>query len=366
MSATITSKGRKQNISALINYATEAKKTAFEEELLITGIKCSGEPNEAKKEMNFTRKRMNNSKKDKTQGYHIVHYYSEEATTNHDPYFLHDLSVKFSEEAFPECQILVSSHINTNHFHSHIVINNVDLSTGKRIRIDPKDLEYMRGINDRVLEENGINPIDNNYYNNLSQRKNTYSKNSKRLKNGEKNHQLTIQEAVYNVLNNKKIITFDSFARELAQNYNIEVYRHSKKSKKLGYNLYKYEIDFCSNKDFYIELGKNKESRKEKSQYILRNFSARKLGKDFSLEGIERRLFENDIKLKRIIKQNNEKEFPTEKLTTKNLLDNINDSAQEINRLLNDDVNMYRAEKDYEHLQRNLELERKRRSSQER
>lgn len=37
MSASITSKGRKQNLSALINYATEAKKTTFEEELLITG-----------------------------------------------------------------------------------------------------------------------------------------------------------------------------------------------------------------------------------------------------------------------------------------------------------------------------------------
>lgn len=114
MSASVTSKGRKQNLRVLINYATEAKKT-FEEELLITGIKCSSNSNEAKEEMNFTRNRMDNVKKDKTQAYHVVHSYSEEATINHDPYFLHDLSVKFAEEAFPECQILVSSHVNTDH-----------------------------------------------------------------------------------------------------------------------------------------------------------------------------------------------------------------------------------------------------------
>lgn len=256
MSASITSKGRKKNISALINYVADAKKTAFEEDFLITGIMCSGEPNEAKEEMNFTRKRINKSKQDKTQGYHIVHSFSEEVTINHDPYFLHDLSVKFAKEAFPECQILVSSHVNTEHFHSHIVINNVDLATGKRIRIDPKDLEDMREINDRVLEGNGINPIDNNYYNNLNQRRNMYSRNSKQLKIGEKSHQLIIQEAVYNVLNNKKNITFDSFEGELARDYNIEVYRHTKNSKKLGYNLYKNKINFYSNKDFYIEFNK--------------------------------------------------------------------------------------------------------------
>lgn len=366
MSASITSKGRKKNLSALINYATEAKKTAFEEELLITGIKCSGEPNEAVEEMNFARKRMNKAKKDKTQVYHVVHSFSEEATINHDPYFLHDLSVKFAEEAFPECQILVSSHVNTDHFHSHIVVNNINLATGKRIRIDPKDLENMRKINDRVLEGNGIKPIDNDYYNNLSQRRNMYSRNSKRLKNGEKNHQLTIQEAVYDVLNNKKNITFHSFADELARDYNIEVYRHSKNSKKLGYNLYKDEIDFYSNKDFYIELGKNKGSRKEKSQYILRNFSGRKLGKDFSFKGIERRLFQNEMNQQRKIKQDKKKEISLEKISKSDILDDINDSAQEINRLLNDDINMYRAKKDYEHLQRKLELERQRRSFLER
>lgn len=224
----------------------------------------------------------------------------------------------------------------------------------------------MRKINDRVLEENGMKPIDNDYYSNLSQRKNMYSRNSKRLKNGEKNQQLTIQEAIYDVLNNKKIITFDSFTDKLARDYNIEVYRHSKNSKKLGYNLYKDEIDFYSNKDFYIELGKNKESRKEKSQYILRNFSGRKLGKDFSFEGIERRLLQNEMDWQMKNKQDKKQEKLVEKISSSNLLDEINDSAQEMNRLLNDDVNMYRAEKDYEYLQRKLELEKQRRSSQER
>lgn len=77
-------------------------------------------------------------------------------------------------------------------------------------------------------------------------------------------------------------------------------------------------------------------------------------------------LLQNEMDWQIKNKQDKKQEKLVEKISSSNLLDEINDSAQEMNRLLNDDVNMYRAEKDYEYLQRKLELEKQRRSSQER
>ncbi|MFC7054955.1 relaxase/mobilization nuclease domain-containing protein [Enterococcus alcedinis] len=62
----------------------------------------------------------------------------------------------------------MASYNDKEHFHSHLVINNIDLKRGKRIRIDPKDLECMRNINDETLLESDLNPIDNSYYEKLN------------------------------------------------------------------------------------------------------------------------------------------------------------------------------------------------------
>lgn len=83
------------------------------------------------------------------------------------------------------------------------------------------------------------------------------------------------------------------FADELAKYYHIEVYRYSKNSNKLGYVFYKEDENFYDKREEFILLGRNKESRKEKEQYIERTFSSRKPGTDYSLEQIENRLREN-------------------------------------------------------------------------
>lgn len=83
------------------------------------------------------------------------------------------------------------------------------------------------------------------------------------------------------------------FSEALAKNHHIEVYRYSEKSNRLGYCLYKEEADFYHNRERFISLGKNKQSRKEKEPYLELTFSARKLGKNYSLEEVEMRLKEN-------------------------------------------------------------------------
>ena len=173
------------------------------------------------------------------------------------------------------------------------MINNIDLETGKRIRIDPKDLERMRNINDETLLENDLQPIDNAYYEKLNKRKNIYSNDPSRLRTNQVNHQEVVQDAIETTLNDARIHNFEVFADELAKEHHIEVYRYSKNSNKLGYVLYKEDSNFYDNREEFILLGKNKKSRKEKEQYIERTFSARKLVTDYSFEEIEKRVRDN-------------------------------------------------------------------------
>lgn len=90
---------------------------------------------------------------------------------------------------------------------------NIDLETGKRIRIDPKDLERMRNINDETLLENDLKPIGNSYYENLNKLKNIYSNDPCRLRTNQVNHQEIVQEAIGSALNDPKVHTFESICR---------------------------------------------------------------------------------------------------------------------------------------------------------
>lgn len=292
MGASITSLGRKKNLSSLIQYVVNPYKDK-EKCVAITGINCSDEPSEAIEEMNYTRRKMNGSK-DITQAYHVVHSFDKKISKELSKEKMHEIAVEFAERAFPNSDVFIASHNDKDHFHSHLVINNLDFETGKRIRIDPKDLERLRKLNDEVLLENRLETIDNEYYENLEKRKNIYSNDSTKLKKGQLNHQEVVQNAIEKTLENRKVNSFESFSEELAKNHNIEVYRFSKNSNKLGYVLYKKEVDFYNRREELVALGKNKSSRKEREQYVERTFSARKLGKKYSFEQVSEQLSENN------------------------------------------------------------------------
>ena len=211
-----------------------------------------------------------NKSEDIAQAFHVIHSFDKNISKELSIEKMHEIAVEFAEKAFPNSQIIVASHNDKDHFHSHLVINNIDMETCKRLRIDPKDLERMRKINDEVLVENGLEPVDNQYYENLEKRTNLYSNDPSKLKNGKINYQEFVQNAIEATLENCEVNSFVRFSDHLAKEYNIEVYQFSKTNNKLGYVLYK-----------------------EKSQYVERTFSARKLGKKYSFESVFERLEKN-------------------------------------------------------------------------
>ncbi|WP_231130289.1 relaxase/mobilization nuclease domain-containing protein [Enterococcus gallinarum] len=74
MGATITSKGRKKNLSSLLQYAANPSKK--EKCVAVSGINCSDDSEEALQEMNLVRTKMNKSK-DIAQAFHVIHSFDK-------------------------------------------------------------------------------------------------------------------------------------------------------------------------------------------------------------------------------------------------------------------------------------------------
>ena len=47
-------------------------------------------------------------------------------------------------------------HIDKDHYHNHIVINSVDLETGKKYQSNKKQRELVKEANDSICHEHGL------------------------------------------------------------------------------------------------------------------------------------------------------------------------------------------------------------------
>ena len=78
---------------------------------------------------------------------------------NITPETAHEIALKFAEEQFPEYEVLVATHTDKAHIHSHFIINSVSCENGYKLR-PPKDfIEQLRNASDRLCTEYGLSVI---------------------------------------------------------------------------------------------------------------------------------------------------------------------------------------------------------------
>ena len=67
--------------------------------------------------------------------------------------------MKFAEREFPEYEVLVATHTDKAHIHSHFIINSVSCENGYKLR-PPKDfIEQMRNASDKLCTEYGLSVL---------------------------------------------------------------------------------------------------------------------------------------------------------------------------------------------------------------
>jgi len=135
-----------------IRYVLNTDKT--QQQMLVAGINCL--PEQAYQEMMQTKERWD--KKNGVQGYHIIHSFSPGEVT---PEQAQELGIEFARRLLGErFEAVVSTHVDHEHIHCHIVFNSVSFMDGKMYRSDFKAyFGDIRGISNDISRENGLSVI---------------------------------------------------------------------------------------------------------------------------------------------------------------------------------------------------------------
>lgn len=133
-------------MGAVVWYTMQDKKTEFEGQRLITGINCQPESVYADF---MTTKRLHH-KTDGVLFYHMVQSFPKGEAV--DPVAAHAAALKLAEY-YEGYEVLVCTHTDREHIHSHFLINSVNFDTGKKLHIAKEQLQELRQRNDQVCME---------------------------------------------------------------------------------------------------------------------------------------------------------------------------------------------------------------------
>ncbi|MGW7828091.1 relaxase/mobilization nuclease domain-containing protein [Staphylococcus shinii] len=66
------------------------------------------------------------------------------------------LGLELAEKIAPNHQVAIYTHTDKEHYHNHIVINSIDIDTGKKYQSNKKQRELVKQENDNVCREHGL------------------------------------------------------------------------------------------------------------------------------------------------------------------------------------------------------------------
>lgn len=149
----------KQSISAMkgvIDYCCQDKKVYDEisNQRLVSGINCDGE--NVFKEFMVTKKSY--GKTDGMNFYQYVQSFSPDE--NITPQKAHEVALEFAEKAWTGYEVLVATHCDAQHIHSHFVINSVNFENGKKLRQNPNTLKSLRALSDEICRHHNFSTLE--------------------------------------------------------------------------------------------------------------------------------------------------------------------------------------------------------------
>ena len=130
-------------MGAVMRYTAQDWKTEFNGRQLVTGINCQPETIYG----DFMTTKYLHHKTDGTMFYHMVQSFPKGADV--DPAVAHAAAQKLAEY-FAGHEVLVCTHTDREHIHSHFIVNSVSFDTGKKLHIAKDQLQELRQRNDEV------------------------------------------------------------------------------------------------------------------------------------------------------------------------------------------------------------------------
>ena len=134
-------------------YVMQEKKTAWDGVPLVSGINC--QPQSVYDD--FLNTKLLYHKDGGVMFYHMVQSFPKGAAV--DPRQAHEAARRLAEY-FDGCEVLVCTHVDREHIHSHCVINSVNFETGKKLHMAKEQLQELMRRNDTICQEMGLPVFD--------------------------------------------------------------------------------------------------------------------------------------------------------------------------------------------------------------
>ena len=144
---TIERKYLDDDLAATLNYVENSDKT--DQTMYVSGINCPKK--RAYEQMMTTKRRFG-----KLGGNVAYHGYQSFRTGEVTPEEAHRIGVESAKRMWgDEYEVVVTTHLNTDNLHNHMVVNSVSFRTGRKFENHISDHYKLREISDAVCREHG-------------------------------------------------------------------------------------------------------------------------------------------------------------------------------------------------------------------
>ena len=137
------------SMGGVMSYVMQEKKTVWEGQQLISGINCQVQS----VYNDFLNTKLLYHKDSGVIFYHMVQSFPREEQI--DPRQAHEAARRLAEY-FSGCEVLVCTHVDRDHIHSHCIINSVNFETGKKLHMAKEQLQDLMRRNDEICRELGL------------------------------------------------------------------------------------------------------------------------------------------------------------------------------------------------------------------
>ena len=136
-------------MKSVMRYVAQENKTLWDGQQLVSGIGC--QPETAFDE--FLSTKLLHRKDGGVMFYHMVQSFPKGADI--DPRAAHEAARRLAGY-FEGCEVLVCTHVDREHVHSHCIINSVNFETGRKVHMADEQIQELRIRNDQICEELGL------------------------------------------------------------------------------------------------------------------------------------------------------------------------------------------------------------------
>ena len=136
-------------MKSVMRYVSQVNKTLWNGQQLVSGIGC--QPETAFDE--FLSTKLLHHKDGGVMFYHMVQSFPKGAAI--DSRTAHEAARQLAGY-FEGCEVLVCTHVDRKHIHSHCIINSVNFETGKKVHMADEQIQELRVRNDQICEELGL------------------------------------------------------------------------------------------------------------------------------------------------------------------------------------------------------------------